>query len=223
MQEFGQLRSLLVPLPSFQKARADYDAQQGSLADDIARDHDRAESEHLERLIDPTTRKFDMVAANRFVFLTPYNKHGNVYLPLTAVSADYSGTGRPKVNVSVLLYARHQLGLGCLSYRFDCPNRTEGDHNYFHMQFAWGPRDDRIHGHALRWISRKDPSIPVDATNPVELFLTSVTSFRNSHMRRDFVYDQWRQAGLPIRTLLKNMALERWKAPWMNAAGPGGP
>ncbi len=221
MPEFGQLRSLLVPLPSFQKPRADYDAQHGALADDVARDHDRAESDYLERLVNPAIRRFDMAAANRFVFLTPYNKHGNFYLPLMAVSADYSGAGRPKLNVSILLYARHVSGLGCLSYRFDSPNWTMGDHDYFHMQFAWGPRDGRPHRHALGWISQKDPSIPLDATNPLELFLSSIISFRNSHMGRDLVYDQWRQAGLPIQALLANMALTRWKAQWVNAAGQG--
>lgn len=223
MPEFGQLRSLLVPLPSFQKARADYDAEQGKLADDVARDHGRAESEYLERALDPATRKFDMVADDRFIFLTPYNKHGNIYLPLMAVTADYTGPNRPKVNVAVLLYSQYQTGLGCLSYRFDCPNWTAGDHDYYHMQFAWGPRDDRRHRHALNWISKKDPSIPLDATNPVELFLASVISFRNSYMDRDTIYDQWRQAGLPVRTLVGNMALHRWKAPWVQAPGQGGP
>lgn len=217
MPEFGLLRSLLVPLPSFQKARADYDGDQGSLADEITRDHDRAEVEYLENLIDPASRKFDMAAANRFVFLTPYAKHGNVYLPLMAITADYSGADRPKINVSILLYARHQGEVRCLSYRFDCPNWTTGDHDYFHMQFAWGPRDDRRHRHAVGWVSKKDPSIPLDATNPVELFLSSIISFRNNHMSRETVYDQWRQAGLPIQRLLANMALTRWKTPWLPA------
>jgi hypothetical protein len=218
MPEFGQLRSLLVPLPSFQKDRADYDLQQGRLADDVTRDHSRAESEYLESVLDPTARRFDMTADNRFVFLTPYNTHGNVYLPLLAVSANYSGAARPKLNVSVLIYSQHQTGVDCLSYRFDSPNLTTGDHDYFHMQFAWGPRDDRRHRHALRWISRKDPSIPLDASNCVELLLASIISFRNTHIRKDLIYDRWQQAGLPIRTLLGNMALTRWKAAWGNAA-----
>lgn len=223
MPEFSHLRSLLVPLPTFQRARADYEADQGRLADDVARDHQRAESEYLEHALDPAIRKLDMIADNRFIYLTPYNRHNNVYLPLMAVIADYSGAGRPKINVSVLLYSQHKLGVGCLSYRFDSPNWTTGDHDYFHMQFAWGPRDDRVHRHALRWLSKKDPSIPLDATNPVELFLASVISFRNGHMSRELIYDQWRQAGLPIRTLLSSMALHRWKAPWVHAPPNGTP
>jgi hypothetical protein len=217
MPEFDQLRSLLVPLPSFQRGRVDYNVDEGRLADEISRDHERAESDYLERLIDPATRSFDMAVANRFIFLTPYSRHGNVYLPLMAVSADYARAGRPKVNVSVLLYAQHQGGLGCLSYRFDCPNWTVGDHDYFHMQFAWGPRDDRRHRHAIGWISKKDPSIPLDAKTPIEMFLASMVSFRNSHMDRQRVYDQWRQAGLPIQSLLSDMAMTRWKDPWVAA------
>ena len=223
MPEFGQLRSLLVPLPSFQRVRADYDMDQGRVADNVAQDHQRAETEYLEQALNPATRKINMTADNRFIFLTPYNRHDNSYLPLMAVDADYSGAGRPTINVSILLFSQHQKGLDCLSYRFDSPNRTTGDHDYYHMQFAWGPRNDRVHRNAARWLSKKDPSIPLDATNPVELFLASVVSFRNSHMSRERIYDQWRQAGLPIQTLLSSMALHRWKVPWVQAPPNGNP
>ena len=219
--EFQHLRALLVALPSFQKARDDYDVAGGALADEILKDHERAEGDLLETLIDPATGKFDMVIANRFIFLTPYDQHGNVYLPLLAVTADYDRV-RPKVNVLVLLYA-HDTSKGqirCLSYRFDVPNLTDGDHSFFHMQFAWGARDDRTHRHAERWISRKDPSIPLDATTPIEMFLSAMVSFRNRHTDLQRILDQWVQSGIPMKALMQDMAMTRWKTPWINPPAP---
>ena len=224
MPEFSQLRSLIVPMPSFQKARADYSVEQGKLADYVLAGHGRAEGEYLERAINSRTYFFDMAAERQFIYLTPYSAHGNVYLPLMAVAADYRGVDRPTVNVSVLLYSLHQMGIGCLSYRFDSPNRTYGDHDYFHMQFDWGPDTGTVgrpHPDALRWVSRKDPSIPLDATSPLELFVASVMSFRNTRMSRQSIFDQWRQAGLPLAALLGNMAFGRWKAPWVDGAPQG--
>lgn len=220
MAEFSSLRSLLVSLPAFQKPRDDYSAAGGKLADEILRDHERAEGDYLEGLIDPSTRAFDMVAENRFIFLTPYQAHNNTYLPLLAATADYDRE-RPKVNVLVLLYARYEEKneIRCLSYRFDVPNRTIGEHDFFHMQFAWGAKDDRRHRHAERWISRKDPSIPLDATTPIEMFLSAILSFRNSHTEMRGILDQWIQAGIPMKPLVENMAMNRWKGPWIIAPG----
>lgn len=216
MSEFDHLRALLVPLPSFQKARADYSAREGALADEIARDHNRAESDFLERFINPANPTFDMAASSQFVYLTPYSKHGNVYVPLLAVDADYTRTPlRPKVSVSILLYGEVATRVQCISYRFDVPNQTVGDHSFFHLQFAWGPwKNERKHRHAIDWISQTDPSIPLDATTPVEMLLSSIISFRNSHMEIKSVFDQWRQSGIPVRELMKDMALNRWKVGW---------
>ena len=222
MPEFDQLRSLLVPLPSFQKARADYDIREGSLADQVAADHNRAESDYLERYIVPARPQFDMTIVNRFVYLTPYPKHNNVYLPLLAAEADYTSGGRGKASVSVLLYGETGNDIQCLSYRFDVPNRTEGDHSFFHMQFSWGPREEKHHRHAIKWISKKDPSIPLDATTPIEMLLSSIISFRNHHMDLKLIFDQWIQSGIPVRTLMKDMAMNRWRNAWAQNPTPIG-
>jgi hypothetical protein len=85
-----------------------------------------------------------------------------------------------------------------------------GDHNYFHVQFTHG----HVRGAKNRcidgWISTKDPSIPVDATNCVELFLSAVVSLRNRIKPRRAYFEEWSQAGVPMQSLLEPMAMERW-------------
>ena len=219
MPEFGHLRSLVISLPSFQKSREDYSKDEGDLADIVAQDHLRAERDYLESVIDTSARKFSMVDANRFVYLTPYAMHANTYLPLMAVEADYSSAARPTVAIHSLLYMRSLTNPGeirCISYRFDVPNRTVGDHSFFHMQFAWGANEGKKKRTSPeRWISKKDPGIPIDATTPVEMLLSSIISFRNNHINFKTLTDRWTQEGIPITTMLTPMALTRWKAPWI--------
>ncbi|KAB1069938.1 hypothetical protein [Methylobacterium planeticum] len=215
MAEFDDLRSLLVLLPSFQKARADYTVDEGELADKIAETHGRAERDQLEALIDVSSPIFDMAARNLYVYLTPYSAHGNTYLPLLAVAANYPSAARPSVNVWIILYSKGAHGTECLCYRFDTPNRTIGDHNYFHMQFTTNAPESRRNRHAVAWISKKDPSIPLDATTPLEMFLGSIISFRSSGTGLAHVHDQWRQSGVRLAAMVNDMAAERWKRPWM--------
>jgi hypothetical protein len=160
-----------------------------------------------------------MSEENRYIFLTPFRESSYTFLPLLSVDMDFVRQWS-LVSINALHYAiptAPQAGvpprLRCFGYRYDKPTRPVGDHDYFHVQFAHGFPKGTRNPNVDDWLSTKDPSIPVDATNSVELFLAAVIALRNRTKARREYLDEWSQAGLPINAFLAPMAVERWKPP----------
>lgn len=217
-QEYAHLRGLLLQFPDFQKPFQSYDAAEQAILTRVARLHTSADRAYLETKFPTAACKGHMSDDDRYVFLTPFKEGEFTFLPLLSVDLDFSRPW-PLVSVNALHYAakaNDAMGtrqLRCFAYRYDKPAASVGDHNYFHVQFAHGYPKGTRNTNVDNWISTKDPSIPVDATNGIELFLSAVVALRNRVKPRRQYLDEWQQAGLPIASFLKPMAFERWKPP----------
>jgi len=223
-QEYDRLRGLLVQFPEFQKDFQDYDSSEQILLEAVSKSHFVADRSYLERKFPSTPGRSFMSEEHTFVFMTPFPEHGHVFLPLLSVDLDFSASAvRPTVAIHALhfgLAKDNPTSIRCFAYRYDTPNRTVGDHDYFHVQFSWGHVKGRVGQYVDKWISKEDPAIPVDATDRVELFLSAVMALRNRKTGRREYIDEWTQAGLPLRLLLGRMALERWKPQGPAQGGP---
>ncbi|WP_139276539.1 hypothetical protein [Pararhizobium antarcticum] len=160
-----------------------------------------------------------MSEENKFVFLTPFEFGTYTYLPLLSVDMDFTKPW-PMISIHALHYGLHKRHDGgkesetrCFGYRYDKPAVRVGDHDYFHVQFTHGTEKGRRNRHIDDWISTKDPSIPVDATDSVQLFLSAVIAIRNGAKNRRDLFEEWRQSGIAINSLLMPMAFHRWKPP----------
>ena len=215
-REYDYLRRLIIQFPDFQKEFQDYDVAESAILQEVSKQHVVADRNYLERKFPSTPGRSYMSEQRTFVFMTPFAEHNHVFLPLLAVDLDFSPTvQRPVVAIHALHFGMEKNSpspMKCFAYRYDTPNRTKGDHDFFHVQFSWGHDKAQKNPYVADWISTRDPAIPVDAIDTVELFLSAVMALRNKNKERRAYIDEWTQAGLPLKTLLEGMALERWKA-----------
>jgi hypothetical protein len=215
--EYDRLRELLLQFPDFQKPFQNYDAAEQAILGQVIPRHLSVDRAYLESKFPAATCRAHMSEDNAYIFMTPFSEGAHTYLPLLSVDLAFN-VPWPLVSINALHYAIRSAdvagtgALRCFGYRYDKPPVAHGDHNYFHVQFAHGFPSDKRNNCVDDWISRKDPSIPVDATNAVELFLSAVVALRRKKPQRQYL-DEWAQAGLPIHALMKPMALERWKPP----------
>lgn len=221
--EYDRLRELLLQFPDFQKSFQNYDAAEQAILGRVMSRHQSVQRSYLEKKFPTAVCKAEMSEDNAYIFMTPFSEGAYTYLPLLSVDLDFSAPW-PPVSINALHYAAltaDHAGTGplkCFGYRYDKPTVPFGDHNYFHVQFAHGFPSAKRNDCVDDWISRKDPSIPVDATDAVELFLTAVVALRRRKPHRQYL-DEWAQAGQPINAIMKPMAQERWKPPKPQPAG----
>lgn len=222
--EYTHLRGLLLQFPDFQKPFQGYDAAEQAILTRVAQRHASADRAYLETKFPTGVCKGHMSDDDRYVFLTPFKEGAFTFLPLLSVDLDFARPW-PLVSINALHYAIKTTDLTgaqplkCFAYRYDKPAVVVGEHNYFHVQFAHGYPKGTRNSKVDDWISTKDPSIPVDATNGIELFLSAVVALRNRVKPRRQYLDEWQQAGLPIASFLRPMAFERWKPPKPQRAG----
>jgi hypothetical protein len=216
--EYSHLRGLLLQFPDFQKPFQNYEGAENALLHKVAALHSAADRAYLERKFPAEACRGHMSEDNRYIFLTPFKEHTHTFLPLLSVDIAFDRPW-PLVSINALHYAIPTMAQGgaeplrCFGYRYDKPAVAHGDHNYFHVQIAHGFPKGVRNPNVDDWMSTKDPSIPVDATNTVELFLAAVLALRNKTKARREYLDEWSQAGLPINSFLAPMAFERWKPP----------
>lgn len=222
--EYTHLRGLLLQFPDFQKPFQSYDAAEQAILTRVAKRHVAADRVYLEAKFKVSPCKWHMSDENRYIFLTPFSEGQYTYLPLLSADLDFDRPW-PLVSINALHYAIRSNDLGgtqglrCFGYRYDKPAVAHGEHDYFHVQFAHGYPKGNRNPLVEDWISTKDPSIPVDATDTIELFLSAVVALRNRAKPRREYLDEWSQAGLPISAFLKPMAFQRWKPPKPKPAG----
>ena len=213
--EYSRLRSLLVQFPDFQKTFESYSLHEQNLLTIVSAIHSSADRGYLEgKFLDAPCRGH-MSEDDRYVFMTPFSEADRTFLPLLSVDLDYTRPW-PMISVNCLHYAlrngRTKIEeVNCFGYRFDKPAVKTGEHDYFHAQFVHGYPKGTRNPLIADWISTKDPSIPIDAANPIEMFLSAVIGLRNRHKSRREYLDEWSQAGIPIRGILDPMAMTRWK------------
>lgn len=222
--EYLDLRRLLLKFPDFQKSFQSYSRDEQALLTQVAKQHRVADRAWLEAKFPEANVRSHMTEDNVFIFMTPFDEHDHVFLPLMSVDLDYTKPW-PMISINCLHYGipkgrKNVPDVRCFGYRFDKPAFRHGEHDYYHVQFAHGFRKGQRTAGIDNWISTKDPSFPIDATNTVEMFLSAVIGLRNRHMVRRTYFDEWSQAGIPIAGLLKPMALNRWKGQQYEQAAP---
>ena len=213
--EYDDLRRLLLKFPDFQKSFQSYTSNEQAILSQVNGLHVAADRGYLETKFSVEVCRGHMSEDNTFIFLTPFTEQDHTFLPLLSIDLDYS-IKWPMVSVNFLHYGlqngqKRANDVRCFGYRFDKPAVPIGEHDYFHAQFTHGFPKGVRNLKVDNWISTKDPSIPIDATNSVEMFLTAVIGLRNKHKPRRQYFEEWSQAGIPVRALLAPMALTRWK------------
>lgn len=214
-KEYLELRSLLIRLPDFQREFQNYTGHECKILELVNKEHEAASRAYLESSLPSTASKLNMASDNRHIFLTPFEDNNHTYLPLLSVDLDFT-LAWPMISIHLLHYGLdkgHSKAekLKCFGYRYDKPAARVGDHDYFHVQFTHGTEKGRHNNRINRWISTKDPSIPIDATDSVQLFLSAVIAVRNGFKTRRDLFDEWRQAGIAINSMLMPMAFQRWR------------
>jgi hypothetical protein len=222
--EYRDLRRLLLKFPDFQKGFQSYSTDEQALLAQVSKLHTAADRAWLEAKFPETDIRGHMTEDNAFIFMTPFVEQDHVFLPLLSVDLDYT-IPWPLVSINALHYGipkgrRTVPDVRCFGYRFDKPAVKTGEHDYFHVQFTHGFPKGRRNPKIDSWISTKDPSFPIDATNTVEMFLSAVIGLRNRHMVRRTYFDEWSQAGIPLSGFLAPMAMTRWKPPRQGQCPP---
>jgi len=180
---------LLLWLIESHRAGADrYGPQLRTLHEWLLEKYHLASDVHVERLFIGRSRQAeDLVRQNQFVYLQPVDSQGPM-LPILAVRFDFAHEP-PLLSLQVALFRtmnEDQEVPNAVAFRFETAEGP-GVHCYYHAQpvSRFRGSDDPRHDLPIpTWIPDSQPAFPIDANNPVALFVAMLVSLYGSHAAR---------------------------------------
>jgi hypothetical protein len=109
---------------------------------------------------------------HRFLHMKPAAGRGGTLVPVASIACTpNTDRSHPKIRLGVGVFFLEGDALHCIGWRFETPEGA-GRHNLYHAQLiTWLDSPERPMPGCPRWLPTWDPTIPLDAENPVQLVL----------------------------------------------------
>jgi hypothetical protein len=126
----------------------------------------------LERLL-PKDDELEGSFKNYYLYLKPV-EHGVTMIPVLNLIYDF-GCSLPRVRIYLGLFQRHEDYIKGIGYRFEAPEGIStsgsGRHHFYHLQMIRGfPFGGFFYPpEFMAWLPDSEPTIPLDAQNPIHL------------------------------------------------------
>lgn len=110
---------------------------------------------------------------NFYLYLRPI-EHGTIMIPILNLKYDF-GCSIPRIRIYLGLFQRHENHIKGIGYRFETPEGIStsgsGRHHFYHLQMIRGfPQGGPFYPPELMsWLPDSEPTIPLDAENPIHL------------------------------------------------------
>jgi hypothetical protein len=126
----------------------------------------------------PSNRETNFTTIRQYLYLNPVMR-GLWLLPVLSIKANFERS-LPEVRLRLGLFLWAKGRVRSLGMRFETPEGP-GLHNYYHMQFIRGFDGGSEMPGSLWWLPTKEPTVPLDADNPVALLLCLLVNLYGFH------------------------------------------
>ena len=129
----------------------------------------------LENVLPTQTRLVtDFSRSGKFLYLNP-TRRGTPLVPVLSMSCDL-GRAIPKIQFRLGLFLLDNDEIKAVGMRYEAPETSEGVHHFYHMQFINYFYGSKVMQGCPDWTPDTQPSLPIDATDPVQLTLCLLAS-----------------------------------------------